>query len=78
MSAPIVPKAEGIEMTNRYVTMTLTKLASNMVTRMIKIDAFADPDAYSYLWDAILDEFKAAGVDLAPMICAAWTKGNNP
>jgi hypothetical protein len=59
-------------------TMTLTKLASNMVIRMVEIDAFADPDAYSHLWDAILDEFKAAGVDLAPMICAAWTKGNNP
>jgi hypothetical protein len=61
-------------------TMTLTELASNMVTRMVEIDIYEtpDPDAYSYLWDAILDEFKAAGVDLAPMICAAWTKGNNP
>jgi hypothetical protein len=55
----------------------LAKLARNMADRMREIDSLKDRygealpptgETYNSLWDAILDEFKAAGVDLVPML----------
>jgi hypothetical protein len=44
----------------------LNKLAFNIATRMKEIDAYetGDHNRYACLWDAVLDEFGAAGISL--------------
>lgn len=72
----------SLEYLARNLAARMREIESNHVTKSFyrelepdEQDEVPTGDTYNLLWDAILDEFKAAGFDIAMLLPPTWKRG---